>query len=89
MVWAYVRMADRTVSLQRSVVIFAISQGAVSFDRFARLFRDGQKCLNALLLDWGQCFELIRADAQSPQQCRAARPLRLYSKQIEAHLGNN
>jgi uncharacterized protein YigE (DUF2233 family) len=34
-------------------VIFAISQEAVSFDSFARLFRDGQKCPNALFLDGG------------------------------------
>ena len=32
-------------------VIFAISQEAVSFDSFARLFRDGVKCPNALFLD--------------------------------------
>jgi uncharacterized protein YigE (DUF2233 family) len=31
-------------------VIFAISQEAVSFDSFARLFRDGVKCPNALFL---------------------------------------
>src|SRR5207342_1360169 len=34
-------------------IIFAISQEAVSFDSFARLFRDGQKCPNALFLDGG------------------------------------
>jgi len=32
-------------------VIFATSQEAVSFDSFARLFRDGVKCPNALFLD--------------------------------------
>jgi uncharacterized protein YigE (DUF2233 family) len=35
-------------------VIFAISQEAVSFDSFARLFRDAQKCPNALFLDGGR-----------------------------------
>ena len=34
-------------------VIFAISQEPVSFDSFARLFRDGHKCPNALFLDGG------------------------------------
>src|SRR5262249_44889693 len=34
-------------------VIFAISQGEVSFDAFARLFRDGLKCPNALFLEGG------------------------------------
>jgi uncharacterized protein YigE (DUF2233 family) len=34
-------------------VIFAISQGEVSFDAFARLFRDGLNCPNALFLDGG------------------------------------
>jgi uncharacterized protein YigE (DUF2233 family) len=32
-------------------VIFAISQEAVSFESFARLFRDGVNCPNALFLD--------------------------------------
>ena len=34
-------------------VVFAISQEPVSFESFARLFRDGQKCPNALFLDGG------------------------------------
>jgi uncharacterized protein YigE (DUF2233 family) len=34
-------------------VMFAISQEPVSFESFARLFRDGQKCPNALFLDGG------------------------------------
>src|SRR5262245_40439575 len=34
-------------------VIFAHSQGEVSFDAFARLFRDGLNCPNALFLDGG------------------------------------
>jgi uncharacterized protein YigE (DUF2233 family) len=34
-------------------VLFAISQGEVSFDAFARLFRDGLNCPNALFLDGG------------------------------------
>src|SRR5262249_4102137 len=32
-------------------VIFAVSHGEVSFDAFARLFRDGLNCPNALFLD--------------------------------------
>ena len=31
--------------------VFAISHGEVSFDAFARLFRDGLNCPNALFLD--------------------------------------
>jgi uncharacterized protein YigE (DUF2233 family) len=34
-------------------VMFTISQEPVSFESFARLFRDGQKCPNALFLDGG------------------------------------
>ena len=34
-------------------VKFAISDGEVSFDAFARLFRDSLKCDNALFLDGG------------------------------------
>jgi uncharacterized protein YigE (DUF2233 family) len=36
-----------------SSVIFAISDDEVSFAAFARLFRDGLKCTNALFLDGG------------------------------------
>jgi uncharacterized protein YigE (DUF2233 family) len=32
-------------------VVFAISEGPVSFGQFARLFRDGLRCRNALFLD--------------------------------------
>ena len=39
-------------------VIFAISQGEVSFDAFARLFRDGLNCPNALFLDGGSAANL-------------------------------
>jgi uncharacterized protein YigE (DUF2233 family) len=39
-------------------VIFAISQGEVSFDAFARLFRDGLNCPNALFLDGGSAPSL-------------------------------
>ena len=39
-------------------VIFAISQGEVSFDAFARLFRDGLGCPNALFLDGGSASSL-------------------------------
>jgi uncharacterized protein YigE (DUF2233 family) len=39
-------------------VIFAISQKAVSFDTFARVFRDALKCPNALFLDGGSASNL-------------------------------
>src|SRR6476659_1734838 len=39
-------------------VIFVISQEAVSFDAFARVFRDGLKCPNALFLDGGSASSL-------------------------------
>jgi uncharacterized protein YigE (DUF2233 family) len=39
-------------------VVFAISQGEVSFDAFARLFRDGLNCPNALFLDGGSASNL-------------------------------
>jgi uncharacterized protein YigE (DUF2233 family) len=39
-------------------VIFAVSQGDVSFDAFARLFRDGLNCPNALFLDGGSAPSL-------------------------------
>jgi uncharacterized protein YigE (DUF2233 family) len=39
-------------------VIFAISQGEVSFDTFGRLFRDGLNCPNALFLDGGSVSSL-------------------------------
>jgi uncharacterized protein YigE (DUF2233 family) len=39
-------------------VIFAVSQGEVSFDAFARLFRHGLNCPNALFLDGGSAASL-------------------------------
>jgi uncharacterized protein YigE (DUF2233 family) len=39
-------------------VVFAISDGDVSFDAFARLFRDRLKCNNALFLDGGSAPSL-------------------------------
>ena len=39
-------------------VVFAISQGEVSFDAFARLFRDGLNCPNAVFLDGGSASSL-------------------------------
>jgi len=39
-------------------VIFAISEGEVSFYAFARLFRDGLNCPNALFLDGGSAPSL-------------------------------
>ena len=39
-------------------VIFAMSRAEVSFDAFARLFRDGLNCPNALFLDGGSAASL-------------------------------
>jgi len=46
-------------------VIFAISQGEVSFDAFARLFRDGLNCRDALFLDGGTAASLYAASLNS------------------------
>jgi uncharacterized protein YigE (DUF2233 family) len=89
MVWAYVRMANRTVSLQRSVVIFAISQEAVSFDGFARLFRDGQKCPNALFLDGGSVSSLYAPTLNHPSNVVPLGPMLAVFETNKAHLGNN
>ena len=47
-------------------VIFAISQRAVSFDAFARLFRDELKCPNALFLDGGSASNLYAPSLNQP-----------------------
>ncbi len=39
-------------------VVFAASEGEVSFEAFARLFRDGLHCPNALFLDGGSAANL-------------------------------
>ena len=39
-------------------IVFAISEGQVSFDTFARLFRDRLNCPNALFLDGGSASNL-------------------------------
>jgi uncharacterized protein YigE (DUF2233 family) len=46
-------------------VIFAISPGQVSFDAFARLFRDGLNCPNALFLDGGSASSLYAPSLNS------------------------
>jgi uncharacterized protein YigE (DUF2233 family) len=46
-------------------IIFAISQGEVSFDAFARLFRDGLHCSNALFLDGGSAASLYAPSLNS------------------------
>jgi uncharacterized protein YigE (DUF2233 family) len=46
-------------------VIFAVSQGEVSFDAFARLFRDGLNCPNALFLDGGSAASLYAPSLNS------------------------
>jgi len=46
-------------------VIFAISQRDVSFDAFARLFRNGLNCPNALFLDGGSASSLYAPSLNS------------------------
>jgi uncharacterized protein YigE (DUF2233 family) len=41
-----------------SSIVFAISEGDVSFDAFGKLFRDRLKCSNALFLDGGSAASL-------------------------------
>ena len=67
------RFDRRSTSLKARVgvradgkVIFAISQGEVSFDAFARLFRDGLNCPNALFLDGGSASSLYTPSLNSP-----------------------
>ncbi len=53
--------------------IFAISEEAVSFDAFARLFRDALNCPNALFLDGGSASSLTRRRSITPAtSCRSA-----------------
>jgi len=40
-------------SRDSNLVVFAVSESEVSFDEFARLFRDRLRCQNALFLDGG------------------------------------
>jgi uncharacterized protein YigE (DUF2233 family) len=69
------RFDRRSTSLKRRTgvgvcadgkVIFVISQEAVSFDAFARLFRDGLKCPNALFLDGGSASSLYAPTLNYP-----------------------
>ena len=46
-------------------VMFAISQGEVSFDAFARLFRDALNCPNSLFLDGGSASSLYAPSLNS------------------------
>src|SRR5919201_754981 len=46
-------------------VMFAISRGEVSFDAFARLFRDGLNCPNAPFLDGGSAANLYAPSLNS------------------------
>lgn len=47
-----------------NTVVFAISEGEVSFGTFARLFRDPLKCANALFLDGGSAPALYAPSLQ-------------------------
>jgi uncharacterized protein YigE (DUF2233 family) len=55
-------------------VIFAISQVEVSFDAFARLFREGLNCPNALFLDGGSAASLYAPSLNAMAiSCHSAR----------------
>ncbi|MGZ5398172.1 MAG: phosphodiester glycosidase family protein, partial [Mycobacterium sp.] len=70
-------------------VVFAISQGEVSFDAFARLFRGGLNCPNALFLDGGSASSLCAPSFnRHSNTCRLARCW-LYSREIGAQVGTN
>ena len=56
-------------------VIFAISQGEVSFDAFARLFRDGLNCPNALFLDGGSASSFYAPSLSSHGNILSLGPL--------------
>jgi uncharacterized protein YigE (DUF2233 family) len=56
-------------------IIFAISQGEVSFDAFARLFRDGLNCPNALFLDGGSAPNLYAPSLNSHSNILALGPM--------------
>ena len=57
-----------------STVVFAISEEPVSFAAFARLFRDGLKCRNALFLD-GSISSLYVAGHNRGEALRAMGPI--------------
>ena len=56
-------------------VIFVVSEEAVSFDAFARLFRDGLKCPNALFLDGGTASSLYAPTTNYPSNVVALGPM--------------
>jgi uncharacterized protein YigE (DUF2233 family) len=56
-------------------IIFAISQGEVSFDAFARLFRDGLNCPHALFLDGGSASSLYAPSLNSPGNLLSLGPM--------------
>ena len=70
--------------------VFAISHGEVSFDAFARLFRDGLNCPNALFLDGRSARDCTRrrSIAMATTSCRLARCW-LYSREIGTQFGGN
>jgi hypothetical protein len=70
-------------------VIFAVSEGEVSFDAFARLFRDGLNCPNALFSTGAAPRACTRPRSTAmAASCRLARCWR-YSREIEAQVGIN
>jgi len=62
-----------------------MSRAEVSFDAFARLFRDGLNCPNALFLDGGSAASLYAPSFN--RHCNIV-PLRCIREKIEA-LSNN
>ena len=56
-------------------VVFAISRAEVSFDAFARLFRDGLNCPNALFLDGGSASSFYAPSLNSHGNILSLGPL--------------
>ena len=56
-------------------VIFAISEDAVSFDVFARLFRDALNCPNALFLDGGSASSFYAPTLNHPSNILPLGPM--------------
>ena len=56
-------------------IMFAISHGEVSFDAFARLFRDGLNCPNALFLDGGSASSFYAPSLNSHGNILSLGPL--------------
>lgn len=56
-------------------ILFAISEGEVSFNAFGKLFRDRLKCTNALFLDGGSASSLYAPGLGRPGNYRPLGPM--------------